>query len=70
MVLKGFPNGVTWGQQYNIGEKPTVILYTYINHHVGTPKQKHISYCIIQYFWAKSSRLRYSNNYIEKLSQK
>ena len=29
---------------YNIGEKPTVILYTYINQHVGTPKQKQISY--------------------------
>ena len=40
MVLKGFPNGVTEGQQYNIGEKPTVTLYTYINHHVGTPKPK------------------------------
>ena len=23
--------GVTLGQQYNVGEKPTVILYTYIN---------------------------------------
>ena len=35
------------GQQYNIGEKPTVILYTYINHQAGTPekqrKQKHCS---------------------------
>ena len=40
MVLKGFPNVVTYGQQYNIGEKPTVILYTDINHHVGTPKLK------------------------------
>ena len=29
---------VTLGQQYNIGEKPTVILYTYINRHAGTPK--------------------------------
>ena len=29
---------VTLGQQYNnIGEKPTVILYTYINRHAGTP---------------------------------
>ena len=30
--LNGFPSGiiVTLGQQYNIGEKPTVILYTYI----------------------------------------
>ena len=28
----------------NIGEKPTVTLYTtYINHHVGTPKQKQTS---------------------------
>ena len=31
---------VTLGQQYNIGEKPTVILYTYyINHHAGTPEK-------------------------------
>ena len=44
MVLKGFPNGVRLGQQYNIGEKPTVTLYTYINHHVGTPKQKQTNY--------------------------
>ena len=30
--LTGFPTGlvVTLGQQYNVGEKPTVILYTYI----------------------------------------
>ena len=27
---------VTLGQQYNVGEKPTVILYTYINRHAGT----------------------------------
>ena len=31
---------VTLGQQYNIGEKPTVILYTYINHHAGTPEKQ------------------------------
>ena len=24
-------------QQYNVREKPTVILYTYINRHAGTP---------------------------------
>ena len=24
-------------QQYNVGEKPTVILYIYINRHAGTP---------------------------------
>ena len=31
------------GQQYNIGEKPTVIMYPYINRHAGPPnitKQK------------------------------
>ena len=31
---------VTLGQQYNIGEKSTVILYTYINRHVGTPEKQ------------------------------
>ena len=30
---------ITLGQQYNVGEKPTVILYIYINRHVGTPKK-------------------------------
>ena len=38
---------VRLGQQYNIGEKTTVILYTYVNRHAGTPekqlKQKHCS---------------------------
>ena len=38
MVSNGFPNVTTSGQQYNIGEKPSVILYTYINLHAGTPK--------------------------------
>ena len=46
--LTGFPNGiiVTLGQQYNVGEKPTVILYTYIIHHPEPPiitKHKHCS---------------------------
>ena len=32
---------VTLGQQYNIGEKPTIILYTYIiNRHAGTPEKQ------------------------------
>ena len=30
---------VASGQQYNVGEKPVVMLYTYINSHSGTPKQ-------------------------------
>ena len=28
---------VTLGQQYNVGEKPTVIMYTNINHHAQLP---------------------------------
>ena len=40
MVSNGFSNVTTSGQQYNIGEKPSVILYTtYINLHAGTPKK-------------------------------
>ena len=31
----------------NIGERPTVKLYTYINHHVGTPKQMQTSYLTV-----------------------
>ena len=31
MVSKGFPNVTTSGRQYNIGEKPSVILYTCCN---------------------------------------
>ena len=32
----------TLGQQYNVGEKPTVILYTHIiiNRHAGTPERQ------------------------------
>ena len=29
---------ITLGQQYDVGEKPTVILYTYINRHAEPPK--------------------------------
>ena len=31
---------ITLGQQYNVGEEPTVILYIYINRHAGTPENK------------------------------
>ena len=31
---------VTLGQQYNIGKKPTVMLYSYINRHAGTPDKQ------------------------------
>ena len=30
---------VTLGQQYNVGEKPAVVLYTYVNLHAGTPNK-------------------------------
>ena len=30
---------ITLGQLYNVGEKPTVILYIYINRHAGTPEK-------------------------------
>ena len=30
---------ITLGQQYNVGEKPTVTLYIYINRHAGTPEK-------------------------------
>ena len=43
MVSKGFPNVTTSGRQYNVGEKPFVILstYYYINLHAGTPKPQY-----------------------------
>ena len=38
--LNGFPDGSNiLGQQYNVGDKPTVILYTYINRHAATPNK-------------------------------
>ena len=40
---------VTLGQQHHVGEKPTVTLYIYINHQVGTPKQKQTIYYTV--FW-------------------
>ena len=30
---------VTLGQQYDVGEKPTIIMYAYINCHAGTPNK-------------------------------
>ena len=45
----GFPKVVTLGQQYSVREKPTVILYTYINRHARPPnnsKQVTVQYII------------------------
>ena len=38
-VLTGSPIETTLGQQHDVGEKPTVILYTYIIRHAGTPEE-------------------------------
>ena len=38
---------VTLGQQYNVGEKPTVILYTYINYHAQPPMMTQHNHCIV-----------------------
>ena len=35
--LNGFPDGSTLGQQYNVGEKSTVMLHIYINRHAEPP---------------------------------
>ena len=35
---------VALGQQYHVGEKPTFILYTYINRHAGTPNKTKTKY--------------------------
>ena len=40
---------VPLGQQYNIGEKRTVMLYTYyINRHAGTPDKTKQNHCSTQ----------------------
>ena len=35
----GSPMQIALGPQHNVGEKPTVILYIYINRHAGTPEK-------------------------------
>ena len=57
--IKGFLNVVTWSKQY-IGEKPTVLLYTDIDRHAGTPKSQSRNTVSlgVQYIWTKSSGLK------------
>ena len=59
----GSPMEVTLGQQYNVGERPTVILYAYtsiaIPGHQTQQKQKTIQYVI------KKVVIVYDNNAIE-----
>ena len=49
MVSKGFPNVITSGRQYNIGEKPSVILYTYINLLQGHQNQNPFNLRVLDY---------------------
>ena len=48
---------ITLGQQYNAGEKPTVILYTYINRHAGTPTKGKTNQYIIKQYKDKSNTI-------------
>ena len=59
----GSPMVVTLGLQYNVGERPTVIRYTYINRHAAgsptTTKTKDNTVCVCVFsshpFWTSSS---------------
>ena len=44
------PREVSLGQQYNVGEKPTMILYTSINRHVATPRKTKAKYTMSLYY--------------------
>ena len=46
---------ITLGQQHNVGEKPTVILYIYINRDAGTPTRKTGCVFSSHSFWTSSS---------------
>ena len=48
MILKGFPNGVTYGQQHNIEEKPTVILLSFYSHSFWTSSSLDVSAGVTQ----------------------
>ena len=52
----GFPSGSNMGQQYDVGEKPTVILYTYINPHAGTPKKTETNKNIVVHTTTKTNQ--------------
>ena len=48
--LNGFPMVVTLGQQYYVGDKPTVILYTYVNrqgHHTNIKNRSNIVVVVV-----------------------
>ena len=46
--LNGFPDGSNIGSTvYYAGEKPTVLLYTYINRHAGTPEKQNTNIALV-----------------------
>ena len=54
---------VTLGQHYNVRERPTVILYTYINRHAGPPDTTKTKDNIVHNY--KGVVIIYDNNAIE-----
>ena len=57
----GSPLVVTLGQQYNVGEKPTAILYTYINHHAQPPiipQHNHSCYITSRIRWVFKNKIK------------
>ena len=61
----GSPMIMTLGQQYNVGERPTVILCTYINCHTRPPDITKTKQYII-----KKVVIIYDNNAIEPYNNK
>ena len=60
-IQTGSPLVVTLGQQYNVGEKPTAILYTYINHHAQPPiipQHNHSCYITSRIRWVFKKKIR------------
>ena len=58
---------VTLGQQYNVGEKPTVILYTCINHHAQPPIINQHNHCVVHSYEDDGSTIEpYKNRGLSK----
>ena len=57
---------VTLGQQYNVGKKPTVILYAYINRQAGPPNQTKQGLDAFRFFF-KNKRQRSAPYIVKKV---
>ena len=60
---------VTLGQQYNVGERPTVILYPYINRHARPPGTSSTKDTTVDYI-TKKILIIYDNNTIGPYSNR